>query len=157
MAERDEFPDYLALERTFLAWVRTGLALMGFGFVVARFGLFLRELQAAPQATASGSSGMSVWFGTALIVMGVVANLMAAWRHRQLVQQLDRGERPRPGSVAANVLVALILALVGLAMAAYLLMVRSVPVGNSGPSREGSMALVQNIAVVETLAAKAGE
>jgi hypothetical protein len=59
--------------------------------------------------------------------------------------------------VAANVLVALILALVGLAMAAYLLMVRSVPVGNSGPSREGSMALVQNIAVVETLAAKAGE
>ena len=35
--------DYLAAERTFLAWIRTGLALMGFGFVVARFGLFLRE------------------------------------------------------------------------------------------------------------------
>jgi putative membrane protein len=33
--------DYLAAERTFLAWIRTGLALMGFGFVVARFGLFL--------------------------------------------------------------------------------------------------------------------
>ena len=32
--------DYLAAERTFLAWIRTGLALMGFGFVVARFGLF---------------------------------------------------------------------------------------------------------------------
>ena len=38
--------DYLAAERTFLAWIRTGLALMGFGFVVARFGLFLRMLQA---------------------------------------------------------------------------------------------------------------
>jgi putative membrane protein len=139
MAERDEFPDYLALERTFLAWVRTGLALMGFGFVVARFGLFLRELQAVPQATAAGSSGMSVWFGTALIVMGVFANLMAAWRHRQLVQQLDRGELPRPGSVAVNVLIALILALVGLAMAVYLLTVRSVPVGNSGTTGEGSM------------------
>ena len=36
--------DYLAAERTFLAWIRTGLALMGFGFVVARFGLFLREI-----------------------------------------------------------------------------------------------------------------
>src|SRR3954467_9885455 len=35
---------YLAAERTLLAWIRTGLALMGFGFVVARFGLFLREL-----------------------------------------------------------------------------------------------------------------
>ena len=37
---------YFAAERTLLAWVRTGLALMGFGFVVARFGLFLRELAA---------------------------------------------------------------------------------------------------------------
>ena len=39
---------YFAAERTLLAWVRTGLALMGFGFVVARFGLFLRELAAVP-------------------------------------------------------------------------------------------------------------
>jgi len=37
--------DYLATERTFLARIRTGLALMGFGFVVARFGLFLEALQ----------------------------------------------------------------------------------------------------------------
>lgn len=37
---------YLAAERTLLAWIRTGLALMGFGFVVARFGLFLREVAA---------------------------------------------------------------------------------------------------------------
>jgi putative membrane protein len=41
-----DLPTYLAEDRTFLAWIRTGIALMGFGFVVARFGLFLRELEA---------------------------------------------------------------------------------------------------------------
>ena len=47
--QRVELGDYLAAERTFLAWVRTGLALMGFGFVVARFGLFLQQLRLANQ------------------------------------------------------------------------------------------------------------
>ncbi len=42
--------DYLAVERTFLAWIRTGLALMGLGFVVARFGLFLQTLRLNPSA-----------------------------------------------------------------------------------------------------------
>jgi len=42
--------DYLAAERTLLAWIRTGLALMGLGFVVARFGLFLQEFQVAQHA-----------------------------------------------------------------------------------------------------------
>ena len=40
MRQRAALSDYLAAERTLLAWIRTGLALMGFGFVVARFGLF---------------------------------------------------------------------------------------------------------------------
>ena len=44
----------LAAERTLLAWVRTGLALMGLGFVVARFGLFLREV-AMPMAMSQSS------------------------------------------------------------------------------------------------------
>src|SRR5262245_33300687 len=111
MPQRDEFPDYLALERTFLAWVRTGLALMGFGFVVARFGLFLREAQTLPQAALERSTGLSVWFGVALIVLGVAVNALAAVRHRQLTRTLDRGEIPRARSVAANVAIAVILAL----------------------------------------------
>src|SRR5215510_5276143 len=92
MRQSADVRDYLALERTFLAWVRTGLALMGFGFVVARFGIFLRELQTPTQADSGGSTGLSVWFGTALILLGVVVNVLAALRHRQLVQKLDRGE-----------------------------------------------------------------
>jgi putative membrane protein len=70
--------DYLAAERTLLAWTRTGLALMGFGFVVARFGLFLQELQAAQHIRSAPSYGQSLWFGTALIAVGVVVNLYSA-------------------------------------------------------------------------------
>jgi putative membrane protein len=43
--QKPSLSDYLAAERTLLAWIRTGLALMGFGFVVARFGLFLQQLE----------------------------------------------------------------------------------------------------------------
>lgn len=69
--------DYLAAERTVLAWIRTGLALMGFGFVVARFGLFLQELQAVQNASSAKAYGLSLWFGTALIAAGVILNLFA--------------------------------------------------------------------------------
>lgn len=112
--------DYLAAERTFLAWIRTGLALMGFGFVVARFGLFLRALQ--PGAP-SQSYGLSVWFGTALIILGVIVNVWSARHHVRLVRDLNRGEAAfdRPSSLA--VIVSLVMALVGLAMATYLISV----------------------------------
>src|SRR5580704_1066104 len=94
--QRAALSDYLAAERTFLAWIRTGLALMGFGFVVARFGLFLQQLQIFRQAAASPpSTGISVWFGTALIALGVIVTIGSAWQHTQLVKQLDRGETGR--------------------------------------------------------------
>src|SRR3984957_18026006 len=83
--------DYLAEERTFLAWIRTGLALMGFGFVVARFGLFLQALQFGASNTAVRSYGLSFWFGTALILLGTVVNVVCAWNHVRLVRELNSG------------------------------------------------------------------
>src|SRR5690242_21910379 len=76
---------YLAAERTLLAWIRTGLAMMGFGFVVARFGLFLREIQAAERTAALQPPRLSLWFGVALVAMGVVVTAVAAIQHRRLV------------------------------------------------------------------------
>jgi uncharacterized protein (DUF302 family)/uncharacterized membrane protein YidH (DUF202 family) len=116
--------DYLAAERTLLAWIRTGLALMGFGFVVARFGLFLQELQTVQKIFSEQSYGLSLWFGTALIAVGVIVNLFAGWQHARLVRLLDRGDPVRSRPAGPAVTIAVFLALVGLAMTIYLISVR---------------------------------
>jgi putative membrane protein len=112
--------DYLAEERTFLAWIRTGLALMGFGFVVARFGLFLEVMQITRGGSAAQPHGLSPWFGTAFIAVGVAVDLFSIRRHRRMVLELNRGQFAvhRPSQQA--VMLALFLALVGVAMALYL-------------------------------------
>lgn len=113
---------HLAEERTLLAWVRTGLALMGFGFVVARFGVFLHELEAAragarPPASAAGAS---LWLGALLVGLGVAVHLVAAAQHVRRTRRLAQGEivLPVPGFA---VTVALALAAIGVAMTVSLL------------------------------------
>jgi putative membrane protein len=124
MGEQEKDPRvYLAAERTFLAWIRTGLALMGFGFVVARFGLFLRELSVTAQPVPQ-TPHFSVWIGTALVLVGVAVNVLAALHHTRLVRELNRGivSFNRPSRLAISV--ALVLAGVGILMAIYLAFVR---------------------------------
>jgi putative membrane protein len=117
--------DYLAAERTFLAWIRTGLALMGFGFVVARFGLFLSEFQIVQGGSALPSHRFSLWSGTAMIVAGIAVNLYSAWSHAHLIGELNRGELGHPRSPKLAVIISLFLALVGLAMSLYLILIRA--------------------------------
>lgn len=117
--------DYLAAERTLLAWIRTGLAMMGFGFVVARFGLFLKELSMARNVAAPQHYGVSLWFGTALIVVGVAVNGSAGWRHIHLIRELNQGQPTDSRSGLHAFSIAILVALVGLAMAVYLISVSS--------------------------------
>jgi uncharacterized protein (DUF302 family)/uncharacterized membrane protein YidH (DUF202 family) len=148
ITERADLRDYLAAERTFLAWIRTGLALMGFGFVVARFGLFLQQLRFIDQTPATPSYGVSLWFGTALIAVGVVVNLSSAWRHIRMVRELDQGKLTDSGSLHQAVATAVFLALVGLAMAIYLVFVRA-SVSFQSEGREGkSMAATTKTGIV---------
>jgi putative membrane protein len=112
---------YFAAERTLLAWVRTGLAMMGFGFVVARFGLFLRELAAVPGVSPHQRSGLSLWGGTTLVVLGVAVNVTAAVKHWYTVRRLERGQPLRFSPWSLGMAVAFLLGFLGLMLATYLL------------------------------------
>jgi putative membrane protein len=112
---------YMAAERTFLAWIRTGVALMGFGFVVARFGLFMQELALTGSYQQSANPSFSLPIGIGLIGFGMVVNIVSVVRHRRYIAAIDRNEfRSAFGSTFA-IWVALLLALSGLAMTIYLL------------------------------------
>ena len=115
---------YFAAERTFLAWIRTGLGLMGVGFAVARFGLFLRQMRAAEAHLVVQGTGVSVWSGVAIVALGVVVLLAATVEHLSLIRHLRSGTW-QPGRISNNAIVlAVLLALVGIAMAVYLLVLR---------------------------------
>ena len=111
-----------AAERTLLAWVRTGVAMMGFGFVVARFGWFLREY--AVQQTTSHVArppGWSLAIGVALILLGVAVSGLAGAEHLRFLRRFDRGEPYHPPAWSLAFAVAILLGAVGIVMAAYLL------------------------------------
>jgi len=103
-----------------LAWIRTGLALMGFGFVVARFGVFLREM-ADVQHQPSATHGFSVKLGVSLIVLGVFVNLASVWKYKRYLKSLASGCVPGPDP-RLEVFLGILLALAGAATAVYLLL-----------------------------------
>ena len=121
--------DYLAEERTFLAWIRTGIALMGFGFVVARFGIFGDEPQMTQQTLVGQPHGLSLWFGAALIAVGVTVNLFSAWRFMRLIGELERVQFVDRSLSKQGVVVASFLALLGIAMTIYLILFLAQPPG----------------------------
>jgi putative membrane protein len=83
---------YFAAERTMLAWLRTGIAVMAFGFVVARFGLFLRLLRV--QGGLEAGHTLSPYLGAALVGLGVVATAGGALQFRHFVASLPARDRP---------------------------------------------------------------
>jgi inner membrane protein YidH len=96
--------DLLAAERTLLSWIRTGIALMGFGFVVSRFGLFLREIGRVSGQPVTQRFD-SALFGTIVVAAGVAVNLWASLRHRGIARRMrdGRAEISQVGPIVVGV------------------------------------------------------
>jgi putative membrane protein len=112
--------DHLANERTFLAWVRTSVAFVVFGFAIGRFAVAMRQLTAF-QGHASKATGFSVWMGTISILAGVVMVIAGLVRYRKTRTQLDEGRFEPAGFIVD--LVTILTVLFALALAGYLIFV----------------------------------
>lgn len=114
---------FFAAERTLLAWIRSGLTIMGFGFVVARFGLFLRVIEAQGTGVAvrfSGHPRISNSLGVALVLLGVTCMIVPAYQHRLYVKRLPSEDLPAGRTLDFPVVVALMLGTLGIVLAVYL-------------------------------------
>jgi putative membrane protein len=107
-----------AAERTLLAWVRTAVALMGFGFVVAKFGLYLHLI--AGHEPSPHQELAALVTGVALVLLGVVTCIVAASQYRRFVAELGPGEIPRSYRTSLATISAFALAALGVVVAIYL-------------------------------------
>ena len=123
MNQRDTDPRvFFAAERTLLAWLRTALALVALGFVVSRFGLFVRLLTGqARGAHPPDRYALSAVLGIAFVVTGTLAVILAAVQHQRFVAALPEADLPRSYSKILAVVLSLFVGALGVALAAYLL------------------------------------
>jgi putative membrane protein len=121
ISEDKRAAEYLANERTFLAWMRTSIAVISLGFVVAKFGVWLRELAVRldPQSNA-GRTGASLPIGVAMMVLGGVLSVLAARRYWVVNHWIERGKVSADHGLI--ILVTVMVTLLTLAMIVYMLL-----------------------------------
>lgn len=147
--------DFLAAERTFLAWIRTGMALSGLGFVLARFGIFLQEFAFVRPTVNVRTYGLSLLFGTSLILLGVTLSLLSLQRYLQMVKDLREGRDTLGRASSLAVGSAILLATLGIGMAIYLVWAKPAPLKEEIHSRmqiqteEASMATTTDNGIVQ--------
>lgn len=108
--------EHLANERTLFAWIRTALAIMGLGFVVARFGLFLRSIGGAGSG---GETRGAEAIGLVLVAAGVLTTALSLRRFLRAREQIEQGHFVP--ELLGDVLVVGLTIGVGVALAVYLL------------------------------------
>ena len=118
--------EYLANERTFLAWIRTSVAVVSLGFVLARFSVWLREFATtrAPQSPVH-RGGISLPIGVGMMIFGGALSVLAAWRYHVVNRDIERGKvRADRGLV---ILVTVMVALLSGAMIVFALLTAEQP------------------------------
>ncbi|NEP09082.1 MAG: DUF202 domain-containing protein [Symploca sp. SIO2C1] len=99
MSKIDRQREHQANERTFLAWLRTAVALIGFGFALSRFGLFLNHLEIT---ITNGNLPLESWvnsqsLGLTLVIVGILVIVLALWRYNQVLRQIEEAKyHPNP-------------------------------------------------------------
>lgn len=113
--------EYLANERTFLAWIRTCIAVITLGFVVAKFGVWLRQLALGidPQVKVH-STGMSLPLGVGMMALGSILAVVSAWHYHATSLAIERGDLGASRKLIVTVSVTI--ALFGVTMIAYMLL-----------------------------------
>ena len=116
--------EHLANERTFLAWVRTSIAVVSLGFVVARFGLWLERLATltpdqSKNITPARSLGWSLPIGAGMMIVGALLPLLAAWHFHRTTLAIEAGHVTP--SLRLVAFVSLLVALLAMIMVVYLL------------------------------------
>ncbi len=109
---------FFAAERTLLAWNRTGLTLMAFGFVIERFGLFQQML--SPSHAGSPVRGISFWVGIAFILLGVYSVVASSMQYRKVISTLRPVELVEGYNVHNGVVISILVAILGVALTVYL-------------------------------------
>lgn len=109
---KDRQREHQANERTFLAWLRTSISLIGFGLAIARFGLFLRQFQITANQTLETRdfTSNSEILGMSLVIVGIIIVGLAAWRYNRVYWQIER-ENYRPNRLIIWIISILIMLL----------------------------------------------
>jgi putative membrane protein len=122
----ERYSDHAANERTFLAWVRTGIAIIAFGFVVEKFNLFVRTLAAANAAEAAKqmhldqlSRGFSHYDGLALILFGMAIIVISLVRFIRTTRLIDDQQSYSAASVRPELFLSVVLTLIVASLIAY--------------------------------------
>jgi len=109
----------MANERTFLAWVRTGISIMAFGFVVEKFSLFVKQLSYyLGKETTPPPAGTSSVIGIVLVGLGALMGVLAFVRYRAVQRQID--DDTYVPSPLLSILLTLSLVVIGLFLMLYL-------------------------------------
>ena len=111
---------FFAAVQALLAWQRSGLALMAFGFVIERFSLFLTLLRLAPER--SPHYLFSLIGGVALILLGAAVEIASSVAFRRFVRELPKQDIPSGSWVWLGSTINLVVAVIGVMLAGFLVL-----------------------------------